>query len=828
MIPAPLRVATLAAGCLLNPLSAQAISFDFLDGKLQGVLNTAVTVGGAWRMQDRASELIGKANLDPGVCAAVYQSCQGLFLEQIYPAQQLARSPGALNMRSDDGNLNYDKGDWVQGLFKSTQDLTLNYGSFGLFARWLYFYDAVNNDFDERLPNLITAENAAHTGTTGDPVANRYFQRVYGAGATTVRERGNSDTLDQVGTDLQVLDLNFFGQLPLGGERTLRFKVGRQTLNWGESTLLVVNSLNSINPVNVNNFFRVGFTVEEVFTPLGMVTLSTEPFYNATVEAFWQYEWEPFEIPPPGSYFSFIDLGTPNINDFVNLSFGGSADDPDRVGFLLDNPLALITPTTGRIGRAADGEPPDAGQFGVSFKYYAENLNNGTEFGLYYHRLHSRLPFVSFFATDASCARREGNSMGLDVRTPLDFINACPDVPGLAIAQARQQFLNDAGPVVAANPQDLGTDPLSGLLALQTLAARTDNADPTNRAAFDDAVPLDTGRIRLEYPEDIETFGLSFNTTFGDLAFQGELAYRPRQPLQVAVMDLAFAAAGPTLTRCHDPALDCVGSSGGSGFTESGGRTAYGGSDVRDVNPAFAYDDTVNLFLGHVPGSARAFPNFITSYRGGTVGETAPNSYIRGWETFDVFQYNLGTTRIYGATENPFGADQIILVGELGAVHIPGLPDLDVLQIEGPGIYTHASAGADGTGADGSQQACAQNPTCVTGPDGGRFNPTQAPLHAFVDSFSMGYRVIAIVRYESVLPGISVQPFIVLAHDVKGTSPGPAENFVEGRRNALLNVEVRYKSALSFTLGYTWFTGAGAQNLYRDRDFAQAFMRYQF
>ena len=46
------------------------------------------------------------------------------------------------------------------------------------------------------------------------------------------------------------------------------------------------------------------------------------------------------------------------------------------------------------------------------------------------------------------------------------------------------------------------------------------------------------------------------------------------------------------------------------------------------------------------------------------------------------------------------------------------LPDLDVLQIETPGTFTHASAGADGTGADGSRQACSLNPACVVGPDG--------------------------------------------------------------------------------------------------------------
>ena len=41
-------------------------------------------------------------------------------------------------------------------------------------------------------------------------------------------------------------------------------------------------------------------------------------------------------------------------------------------------------------------------------------------------------------------------------------------------------------------------------------------------------------------------------------------------------------------------------------------------------------------------------------------------------------------------------------------------------------------------------------------------------------------------------------------------------------------LETRYKSALSFTLGYTWYWGAGALNTLSDRDYAQFFARYQF
>ncbi|HEX4871234.1 MAG TPA: DUF1302 family protein [Nevskiaceae bacterium] len=820
-----------------------AVELEFLDGTVTGTLNSTITLGGAIRMQDRAADLVGKANLNPDVCAGANQSCQGVFRDQVHPSQSLVAAPGAPTMRADDGNLSYDRHDFTQVVGKLTQDLSLTWGDYGLFARWLGFYDAVNADFEQVFPNRITAENVGSVGITGDNAsANRYFDRVYGRGAFERERRREGEGLRQIGTDLQLLDLNVYGKLPLWGERELSWKLGRQTLNWGESTLLAINSLNQINPPNANNLYRTGFQVEEVFTPVGLVYLSTEPFYNATVELFYQYEWEPLEAPTPGSFLGFADIGSNNLIDHINLSFGGSADDPDGVGRFLNSPLSLITPTTAKATRGPDREPEDGGQFGLSFKYYAEEFNSGTELGFYFMNYHSRLPYVSFNALQASCARREGNPLGIDARNTAEFLQACPNIPVLTDAGARQQLQIDAVSAISRNPAilaDLGLDPallgnpaaalgvLSSLLAGSTVdcAGGSDECD--------DAVPLDTGLVFFEYPEDIQMYGFSFNTSFEDLALQGEIAYRPNLPLQVAIIDLEFASAEPALTRCHDASLGCAGTSGGTGALNSqGDRTLigneFGSSDFLDASGNNPYPDTINLLVGHVPGSARSFPSFVTAYRGQAPGETAPGAYIRGYERFDVLQYNLGGTQVLGATDNWVGADQVQLVFELGATHVPGLPSLDRLQIEAPGIYTHASAGADGSGADGSRQACAANPSCHVGPDGLRFNPTQANLDRFVDAFSWGYRLISIIKYESVFPGISFAPFILLGHDVNGTAPGPGENFVEGRKQAQITVEMRYYDSLSLNGGYAWFTGAGEANLYRDRDYAQFFLKYQF
>ncbi len=832
------------AALICAPLAATAIDIGIDSLGIDGTLNNNITVGIQLRTEVQAEDLIGKANIDPNVCGGIYQSCQGLFKDQFYPSQRLSATPGAPSMRTDNGNLNYDKHDLTQGGIRLTQDITLTKGEFGFFARTISFYDAVNDRKKDQYRSLITAENFQRVGTTNDPVSNRYFARTYGPGEEIGLSRTDSTLRRQLIADVQLLEFNLFGKLPLPGtEKELSFKIGRQTVNWGESTLLVINSINQAQPVNTNNLYRFGFQLEEVFTPINMAFASFEPYEGGTVEAFYQFEWQPVEIPAPGSFFSFVDVGTQNLGNYVNLSFGGSADDIDKVGFFLDNPLSLVTGTTAHISRAPDRTPDGFGQFGIALKTYFEDFNSGTEVSLYFMNYHSKLPYVSFLSGQPSCARAEGNTAGpngtgINAANTVDLLKACPRLPALVDRRANQQFTNDSVSYISShvlsNPRIL-TDLGIGIDDLGALGPLLGASADDNTADLDDLVKLDSGPFFFDYPKNIQLYGLSFNTTLGDFSIQGEAAFRPNLPVQVSIIDVAFAAAQPFLTRCHDATVGCAGSQGGgTGFDGSanGGRQDFDGSDAIDGCTSGVNCDTVNLILGAAPSSARSFPSFLVAYRGETLGEGfgggAGGVYIPGYERLQVMQYNLGLTRVLGATDNPIGADQILAVAEIGATHVLNQPGLDRLQLDAPGVYYHASAGADGSGADGSQQACSTNRQCVVGPDGGRFNPHQANLHNFATPFSWGYRLVGIFKYESVLPGISLQPFLIYSQDVDGISPGPAGNFIRGRKSVNFNLETRYKSALSFTVGYNWFFGGKEQNLYRDRDNLQVFARYLF
>ena len=823
-------LAAAVAACLALPMSALATEFDFNfgDQDFNAVLNQTLVAGVAFRVEERDSRLIGKSNIDPDVCKGVYQLCQGLNRTQSYPAEKLRRSPGAASMNFDDGDFNFDRGDVTQSPVVWTHDLKIESGKFGFFYRGRAIYDPALYHGKVQYRNRITSANIDSVGISepGNRTSNRYFPRTYGAGGAFDEAR-NEEEAQQIGLRYQFLDTNFFGSIPIPGDRELQFRLGRQTVQWGESTVAILNSINQAQPINANAFFRSGNgLLEDLYIPVNMFRVSTNIVDGLSVEGYYQFESRHVEIPTPGTFNSFVDLGTTDLRGFVNASFGSAADDPEGLaGGKLDNPLTAVTPTALIIPRLPDRKASDQGQYGFKLSYYADWLNNGTELSGYFMNYHSQLPYVSTYATNASCARREGSAIGIDARNTTEFLQSCPNLPIALGGLAGQAALGlDTLNLLAQSPLsalDIGTD----------LGAFANLLLPRPGMQVSDAVGFDTARVMLEYPEDRKLFGFSFNTTYGDYSYQGEVAYRPNLPLQVAIVDLAFAAFGPSLTRCHDINIGCQGTTNTVAFTEDGGNqySLYPSNNFVDANGNNPYPDNLSLIVGSVPGSARSFPNFITPYRGITLGENAPNSYIQGWIPGKVLQYTFGATRVLSGTENWIGADQVILLYEVAATHVLNLPKFSELQIEGPGTaYTHASAGADGSGADGSRLACSTNPSCSIGPDGLRFNPYQAKRNQFANSLAGGYRVVGRISYESVLPGISIQPLFIFQHDVYNNSPGPGANFVEGRIQLNSLFEIRYEKSTSLTVTYNLYTRGGANNQIRDRDNIGFFLRYQF
>jgi len=261
----------------------------------------------------------------------------------------------------------------------------------------------------------------------------------------------------------------------------------------------------------------------------------------------------------------------------------------------------------------------------------------------------------------------------------------------------------------------------------------------------------ESGHYFVEYPEDIEMLGLSFNTEISGLAVQGEVSYRDNQPYQFDDVELLFAALSP--------------------------------------------------LNGGVPAPVDRLQSQL--------GQFGFGEYVQGFETHEVTQFQVSVTKIFGS-DNPFKADQWVLLTEVGLVNVWDLPGQDVLRYNGPGTDTSGGASAESGG-------------------GNSRNPVTESAQGFADDFSWGYRFITRLDYNSALgTPINLFPRLAFNHDVDGTSPGPGGNFIEGRKSLTLGLNGTYLEKWSADVSYTAFWGAGRYNLLRDRDFVSFNVRYSF
>ena len=140
-----------------------------------------------------------------------------------------------------------------------------------------------------------------------------------------------------------------------------------------------------------------------------------------------------------------------------------------------------------------------------------------------------------------------------------------------------------------------------------------------------------SGSYFVEYPSNIHLFGLSFNTQIEGpgIALQGELSYRPNDPLQIDAVELLFSGLSP-----------------------------------------------LNAFI---PAPANRFISQLGNY--------APGQEVPGYTRNHVSQLQFTATKVFGPN-NLFKADQIALVGEAGATKVWDLPAQSVLRYNSDGTDT--------------------------------------------------------------------------------------------------------------------------------------------
>ncbi|MDE0330764.1 MAG: DUF1302 domain-containing protein [Nitrospinae bacterium] len=593
------RLSACALALVFVLCAVPANAWDFSEGELEGSLDITLSHGFTFRGGTRDKRLIGTAN-----------------------------GGSATSVNSDDGNLNYDSG-IVSNASKFIGELDMNYRNFGAFARAHGFFD-FENQSGERARNELSPE-----------------------------------AKDLVGKDFEVLDLYLTGSFDLGGA-ALDLRVGNHVLSWGESTF-IQNSINVINPFDVTKLRTPGAELRDGLVPVPMVSVSTALHESLSVEGFYQVKWEKTEIDPPGSFFSTSDfvgaggrrvvLGWGAIPDtgFSYEALGPGltqAVNADLRGFRIPSPTApgTLTPLPQRaqpvfdphflnVFRNRDNQPEDAGQWGVALRYLAEGLNN-TEFGIFFVNYHSRLPLLS---------GRTGTVQGVtDGLFAAAAVGSPTSVTTQAVTQAVTPLVTQAvtqqvtAAVTAQVPP--GTPPaviqaeiqrrVAGIVPGEVAKQVTDNVSTmAGLLAIDRYVK--TAGYFAEYPEDIQLFGLSFNTVLGTSgwALQGEYSYRMDAPLQIDDAEVFFAALTP-----------------------------------------LTLDPATQRFC------ANAF-----SYCRNQVGVFAPESYVRGYIERDVSQIQATATKVFGPT---LGANSLAFIAEAALMYVHDMPDRSELRLEGPGTQT--------------------------------------------------------------------------------------------------------------------------------------------
>lgn len=116
---------------------------------------------------------------------------------------------------------------------------------------------------------------------------------------------------------------------------------------------------------------------------------------GVSFEGWYEFLWNPLRLDTVGTFFSGSDYFGPGGNYQV---LGGEYDklikSPSSVSSAVTNGTIML--------RGNDDQPSNQGQFGLKAGYYADWLNDGTDFGLYFTNFHSAFPVLAFTAPTAS------------------------------------------------------------------------------------------------------------------------------------------------------------------------------------------------------------------------------------------------------------------------------------------------------------------------------------------------------------------------------------------------------------------------------------------
>ncbi len=347
------RTTRLASAMLLAGLySLGAQAFTFEGESIKGSFDSTVTFGFGKRLKNQSCSLVGDVT---GRCGA--------------------SADYAIWSNGDDGNLNYNKGDFFTTYLKGNHELLLKLPSDVTFmarANWMKDFAADNTRRTELL----------------------------------------DDAKKQMTADVNLMDLWVSKEFNLGEQRA-RVRVGNQVVSWGES-LFAPGGINSTNSMDINRLSSPGMQLKEVFLPAPILSFATGLGHGMNFEAYYQSTWNRSKMPAVGSYWSVADFAGKGAHRQLYLDSTGLLNGVDAATYArmngislaaaeqqlaanltnLLNSVALVgTGVSGNsfaLPQTTDMTPKNSGQFGLSLRWTPPETD--LNLGFYYMNYHDKTP----------------------------------------------------------------------------------------------------------------------------------------------------------------------------------------------------------------------------------------------------------------------------------------------------------------------------------------------------------------------------------------------------------------------------------------------------
>lgn len=275
--------------------------------------------------------------------------------------------------------------------------------------------------------------------------------------------------------------------------------------------------------------------------------------------------------------------------------------------------------------------------------------------------------------------------------------------------------------------------------------------------------------LAIEYPEDIQSWGASFNTTVFGIGLQGDFTYRPDAPFQVDTDSLTIwnAVSDCVITQLVGP----VGALFAPVITNDGSGAPSCGNQRRS-NPVIRNE-------------------MITAQIGTTMQMTGSDWLV---EMLD--------------------ADLATIVTEVGLAFVPGVED------------TWLNNSVAQTGVQYAAISCQGSDLGLGSLVG--FDSRKSK-QCRTNDLSAGGVFLFTLQYNNFLDtGFVLSPQIVYSYDFEGSTPAPYSTYLEDRQAVALSLTGTLNNNLRLGASYSNFFGGGLRNKAKDQDFASLTASYSF